>query len=511
MTDLTKHIDASARTLGLLGLLGAACGPSVAQETDSSDGTGTGTGTGNDTDPTTGATDTVDPTDPTDPTSPTSSTTEPPPECVEDSDCPTYNPCGSSCNSGVCENNYGCCGGYYELDAPGTDPKDWRCQPPYECYIDAHCSTGYECEFGECIPLPPTLLPLCPPAELDVSAWNLGATPSAFLLADFDGDLDLDLAAAQPGVAQIEVALGDGLGGFVIAGAFGVGAPVDTVALAAGDLDNDGDLDLDAVRDEQPVGGMVLLLNQAGVFTPGPLLATASGAREVDIADLDNDGDLDVLVSNFALPSLHLGDGKGGLGEPAAPLGVDAAIGSPTLLTDVTADGILDILTPVTLGTEVRLWTGTPGGEFLASLVLDTVIGPNPALLGGDLDPLSLPELVTVNWPLVDQGIVQVFAGIGPNDWSNEPTVHTTASPLLAVGLTEADATPGLDLVAATGVASVVVLVGDNAGGFSCERVLPVSAPTSPMLVAVGDVDGDGVPDIVAGDAASPAVTVLRQ
>lgn len=511
MTDLTKHIDASARTLGLLGLLGAACGPSVAQETDSSTGTGNDTGNNTDTDPTTGATGTTDTVDPTDPTSPTSTTTEPPPECVEDLDCPIYTACGSACNDGVCENLYDCCGYYYELDAPGTDPKNWRCQPPPECYIDAHCLYGYECERGECIPLPPTLLPLCPPAELDVSAWNLGATPSAFLLADLDGDLDLDLAAAQPGVAQIEVALGDGLGGFVVAGAFGVGAPVQAVALAAGDLDKDGDLDLVAVRDEQPVGRMVLLLNEAGVFTPGPLLVTTSGAKEVDIADLDNDGNLDVLVNNLALPSLHLGDGKGGLGEPAAPLGVDAAIGSPTLLTDVTADGLVDILAPITLGTEAGLWTGAPGGTFGLERLFNTVTGSRPALLGGDLDPLSFPELVTVNGPLDTEGIVQVFAGLEPNNWSNEPTVHTAVSPLLAVGLTEADAAPGLDLVAATGEASVVVLVGDNAGGFSCERIFPVSAPTSPMLVAVGDVDGDGVPDILAGDAASTAVTVLRQ
>ena len=59
---------------------------------------------------------------------------------------------------------------------------------------------------------------------------------------------------------------------------------------------------------------------------------------------------------------------------------------------------------------------------------------------------------------------------------------------------------------------TVVVLLGDQQGGFLCEQeyVLPISFVT-PLTLAVGDVDGDGRPDIVASGVIDGTVAVVTR
>ena len=76
--------------------------------------------------------------------------------------------------------------------------------------------------------------------------------------------------------------------------------------------------------------------------------------------------------------------------------------------------------------------------------------------------------------------------------------------------MAELEDPPGPDLVSATGLPSLALWAGDGVGGLMCERVLPLSAATSPALIATGDVDGDGLTDIVAAHAGGTTVSVLR-
>lgn len=102
-------------------------------------------------------------------------------------------------------------------------------------------------------------------------------------------------------------------------GARGVDATGWSWSVQFGDLDNDGALDLYVVNgmineglfgdfpgDELVEENQALRNDGTGHFAPAPEwgLGATEGGRGMSFADLDNDGDLDIVVNNFAEPSV---------------------------------------------------------------------------------------------------------------------------------------------------------------------------------------------------------------
>ena len=260
----------------------------------------------------------------------------------------------------------------------------------------------------------------------DVGAALAGASDSA-AWGDYDGDGDLDILLVDYSVTKVYRNEGGGVFTDTTAALPGVflgGA-------AWGDYDEDGDLDIVLVgRNEGVVPIARVYRNDGGAFTDigVPLEPVSHGA--VAWGDCDGDGLLDIVLagqnaSSKNIARVYRNRGGGAFTDMGAALAgiADAQIA----LGDYDSDGDLDILIGGGLGGDTALYRNDRGGRFT-----DTKVALPSAKLGsvawGDYDGDGDLDLV-----LAGHGDFLGFASVYRNDRGIQTAGFYTVTPCRAL------------------------------------------------------------------------------
>jgi hypothetical protein len=267
----------------------------------------------------------------------------------------------------------------------------------------------------------------------------------------------------------------------------------------------------------------------SSTLAPGFNLPAQSGPIQVTLADLDGDGKPDLVVASAYAHTVSVYQNIGGnsplsAGSFASPIVL--AVGSGTddplfvVAADVDGDGKLDLVVPDRLANQVIVFQNlSTGGTLTSSSFAPPVgfnVGADPRKVAvQDLDGDGRPEIVTANY---NSSTLSILPNIGApgtltsNSFGPSFELALPSTPDV-VALADLDGDGKPDLAVGNGAWLSVLRNTSSPGAlsaasFAARTDLPV--PDGAIGLVVGDLDGDGKPDLLLGSYLGETMSVYR-
>jgi len=301
---------------------------------------------------------------------------------------------------------------------------------------------------------------------------------------------------------------------------FPVGTAPGSVEIA--DLNGDGRPDI-IVANEQSNNVTILLGDGRGGFiqAKGSPFPAGHDPNDIAIGDFNRDGKLDLAFANHEEKHLTvlLGNGQGGFTPaPNSPFAVEVKPHTHGVATgDLNGDGNLDLVTDSWGNDQVSVLFGDGRGSFSTSgTFLDVGKMPYQRVRVGDINGDGKSDIITTN---LEGDNVTILLGDSKGDFK-----QSAGSPFpcgdspfnFAIGDVNGDGKPDLAIVNSPsstadrhGKDGLTILLGDGASGFRMLAGSPFATGRIPNRVAIGDVNGDGVADIAVSSPDGNNITLF--
>src|SRR5437870_4295723 len=294
----------------------------------------------------------------------------------------------------------------------------------------------------------------------------VGTHPDIVSIADVNKDGNIDILVANGGSGNVSVYLGDGKGGFSQTNGSPFSAGQNPTDVATGDFNGDGSLDL-AIANHGVKLVTVLLGNGKGQFSfaPGSPFNVESNPHPhgIAVADFNGDKKADIAIDSWSENKVLVifGNGDGTFQTPGTKFDVGKMPYQRLRAADVNEDGNADIITSNFESGSVSLLLADGRGNFARRDF------PVPA------DPFGI-AIADLNGDHHLDIAIAHYSGHGTDPGKN----------------------------------ALSVLFGDGKGYFSLAKGSPFSTGHYPGTVAAGDLNNDGIADIVVPNYEDGTLTI---
>jgi len=364
---------------------------------------------------------------------------------------------------------------------------------------------------------PPKTLAFAPVTNISSGGMN----PGSVVVADFNGDGNLDIAVSNFSSNTISVFLNRGDGTFLDP----IVSPVQITALglgamAVGDFNEDGKPDLVVGTIAGLQADIILLGNGDGTFQQLPPIPNSFGFFHARIVDLNGDGHQDIVTGDNGNISVFLGKGDGTFSSavlasapfPGAYLGITVG--------DFNGDGKLDIVAcdpgsnPSPAGT-LLFYAGNGDGTFQDPTVVALPPSSPGSLASADFKGNGKLDLL-IGYP--NMAGVALGNGDGTFEISLGTliSVYSTQSFVLSGGMVLQTADFDLDgkpdaLVGDFHLGILTLILNGGLGQVPPPTGTQHRFTLAPGIndIAVGDLNGDGLPDMVISNGTTNQISVI--
>ncbi len=342
--------------------------------------------------------------------------------------------------------------------------------------------------------------------------------PKSVVIGDIDGDGMADLITANENTNTVSILRNTSTNGVVsYASKLDFATGLTQISLAIGDLDGDGKLDL-AVLNQNSSFSILRNTSSNGIisFAPKVDFATGFSPYSLAIGDMDSDGKPDLVVVNASPTRVSVFLNTCTVGSVNFATMVDFGIDSSpssVAIGDLNEDGKPDLAVAIAFSNKVSVLRNTSSiGTLNFAPMINYSVGVNPKSIAmGDLNGDGKFDLAIANRNSATVSLLRNISSNGNISFAPKEDFVTGTNPnQVAIG--DMDGNGSLDLVIANDGGNSLSILQNTTSGvyFSFAPKVNFTTGSNPKSVAIGDLTGDGKPDLVTANYTSNTVSVIR-